>query len=253
MEKGKRNCKIHALPVLKDNIIWIWEIEKEAVVVDPAIAEPVEKYLKTNNLTLNSILQTHHHDDHIGGTKVLLKHWPSASVIACKSDVRRIPFQTCSVIDNEELIIMGHRTKVFEVPGHTKNHIVFYIPKTNKNESKPILFCGDTLFGGGCGRLFEGTEEEMFKSLNRLKLLPKNTQVYCAHEYTEANLKWANHLYPEDLLIKNRLAYVSKIRVSGETTLPSSIGEEQKTNLFFRAKSIKEFSRLRTHKDNWIG
>ena len=187
MYKEKNSYSIHGIPVLKDNIIWILVKGTEAVVIDPAIAEPVEIWLKNQNLQLIAVLQTHHHDDHIGGTKSLIKQLPGATVIASGADRNRIPFQTLSVTGGDDLNLMGLSMKVLDVAGHTNTHLAYYIPpKTDSvDDSKEAsLFCGDTLFGGGCGRLFEGTPEKMYKSLRLLNELPENTKVYCAHEYT---------------------------------------------------------------------
>ena len=252
MTQEKKDYTIHALQVLKDNIIWIWEEAGEAVVVDPALGEPTIDFLKKNNLTLNSVLQTHHHEDHIGGTVELINNWPSASVIASKADIERIPFQSQSVGDEDKLIILGHELRVLAVPGHTRSHIAYYLSDIQGNKKGGILFCGDTLFGAGCGRIFEGSYLEMFNSLNRIKSLPAKTKVFCAHEYTEANLRWANSIYPEDLLISKRLKNISERRAKSLLSLPSTIAEERETNLFFRAKDVEEFSQLRKHKDSWI-
>ena len=251
MRQQIKDFIIHPIPVLTDNIIWIWVKENQAVVIDPAISEPIINWLKSNELDLKAVLQTHHHEDHIGGTESLLRIWPTASVIAAKADIERIPFQTHSVINDDKLVLMGEQVKVLEVPGHTKSHVSYYLSRSKEPIPDPVLFCGDTLFGGGCGRLFEGTPNEMFTSLNRFKKLPGNTKVYCAHEYTEANLIWARSIYPEDSRIKERLQNVKKQRAQGLSSLPSTITEERETNLFLRAKTSKEFSELRLHKDNW--
>ncbi len=251
MGQENKNFIIHPIPVLMDNIIWIWVKNNQAVVVDPAISEPVINWLNDHKLTLNSILQTHHHEDHIGGTKDLLSSWPSAEVIAAKRDIERIPLQTYSVTDNETVTLLDEKITVLEVPGHTSNHICFFVHGSKKTKIDPVLFCGDTLFGAGCGRLFEGTPNQMFESLQRINTLPKNTWIYCAHEYTKANLQWAQSIYPEDSYIKKRLEDVIHKREKGLQSLPSKLSEEQKTNLFLRAKTSKEFSELRFHKDNW--
>ncbi len=244
---------IHAIPVLKDNIIWVWQIGKQVVVVDPAISKPVIQWIKDNNYKLHAILQTHHHDDHIGGTPDLIKHWPFASVIASKKDINRIPFQSYSVSDQENISLMGYQIKVIEVPGHTSNHLAYYLSDDKNKRKVPALFIGDTLFGGGCGRIFEGTYQEMFNSLQRVNKLPSQTKIYCAHEYTEANLRWAHKLFPNDLDIKKRLKDVSKKRANGFLSIPSKLAEERKTNLFLRAQSVNEFQALRNHKNNWNG
>ncbi len=253
MPSKNNDYEIHALPVLQDNIIWLWVEGDQAVVVDPAISEPVENWLKARNLNLLSVLQTHHHQDHIGGTESLLKQWPAASVIASKADLHRIPFQTISVADGDEFLLMGASVKVIEVIGHTNAHVAYYLSEKNNEKTNPILFCGDTLFAAGCGRLFEGTAENMFNSFQRINSLPSNTKIYCAHEYTKLNLQWATTLQPDNLLIKERLKKVVNKRAQGELSLPSSLSEERKTNLFIQAKSVKEFTALRQNKDNWKG
>ena len=252
MAKEKNDFIVHSLPVLEDNIIWIWVEGNQAVVVDPSISHPVKEWLTYKKFSLNAILQTHHHNDHIVGTLELLKEWPSAQVIASKKDFNRIPFQTCSVNHKDNLNLMGYSVQVIEVPGHTKHHISFFISDKSYKRN-PILFPGDTLFGAGCGRLFEGSTTEMYHSLLKLKSLPNKTKVYSAHEYTLDNLRWANEQKPNDNLILSRINKVEIRRQNGLLSLPSSIEEEKKTNLFFKAKNIKEFSILRKNKDNWNG
>ena len=244
---------VHGLAVLKDNITWIWVNKDEAVVVDPAITNPVKDWLIKRKLKLLCVLQTHHHSDHIGGTQGLIKHWPKAAVVASRADANRIPFQTISVTDQDEISFMGNQIKVLNVAGHTSAHVAYYISNENNSKAKPYLFCGDTLFGAGCGRIFEGTAEEMHKSLNKLKGLPNETLVFSAHEYTESNLRWALSIYPEDKLIEKRLKHVMETKKKGSLSLPSSILEEKETNLFFRSTSIDEFSSLRLNKDKWQG
>ncbi|WP_269622579.1 hydroxyacylglutathione hydrolase [Prochlorococcus marinus] len=253
MERKYKDFIIHPIPVLKDNIIWIWVKGDKAVVVDPAISKPVIEWLNNRNLKLISVLQTHHHDDHIGGTQELLKTWPKSSVIAAKADIGRIPFQTQSVIDNETVHLLEQEIKVIEVPGHTRYHICYYLPGSLDLKINPVLFCGDTLFSGGCGRLFEGSALDMFNSLRKIKNLPEYTKIYCAHEYTKANLEWAVQIKPEDIFIKKRLKEVCKLRSKGLITLPTNLSIERKTNLFIRAKTSKELGELRSHKDNWKG
>ena len=248
-EHQNNKFKIYPLKVLTDNIVWIWVLNEKAVVVDPSIALPVMTWLEEKRLSLIAILQTHHHEDHIGGTKELLHHWPKAEVIASKADLKRIPFQTISVEDQDELTLNNYPLKVMEIPGHTTSHIAFHLQDPVNQHS--VLFCGDTLFSGGCGRLFEGTPKNMFLSINRINKLPAQTQIYCGHEYTESNLKWANNLCPEDSAIKKRLKEVVEERKLGKISLPTTLEEERKINLFIRAKTIKEFSYLREHKDNW--
>ena len=249
MLKQKNEFTIHPIPVLQDNIVWIWVHNFNAVVIDPSISSPVKEWLLNNNLSLKAILQTHHHEDHIGGTQELLKEWPDAQVIASKKELNRIPFQTYSVEDNDTFHLLDSEIKVIEVNGHTNNHLAFYISKENSKYN--VLFPGDTLFGAGCGRLLEGTPSQMFESLNKLNSLPENTQIYAAHEYTENNLKWALSLKTTDISIIKRLRDVQNKRQEGIPSLPSTISEERNTNLFLQAKNVAELTMLRRHKDNW--
>ena len=239
--------KIIGIRVLSDNIIWIWENNNAAVVIDPALSQPVIKYLKANNLHLEAILQTHHHSDHIGGTRELIKKWPHVKVIASVKEKDRIPFQNSSVRDGDKLRLLDKEVQVIEVIGHTRSHIAFYF-----NHKVPVLFIGDTLFSAGCGRLFEGTNKQMYDSLKKIKSLPKNTLIYCAHEYTKSNILWALGLEPENQNLKNKLIEVEKKIALDELTIPFLLEEEMKINLFLRANNLKRFSYLRANKDTWV-
>ena len=245
---------IEPLPVLEDNIVWIWTRGKEAVVVDPSVAEPVVEWIEERQLTLRAVLQTHHHADHIGGTPDLLRQWPTAEVIAAAADRERIPFQTVSVEPDIKLELLGQPVTVIDVKAHTRAHLAFVLPKgRSPDHPTPVLFCGDTLFGAGCGRLMEGSARDMHLALQRFEDLPDDTLVHCAHEYTEANLRWAHALRPDDRAITERLCSVSELRRRGDISLPSTMGEERRTNLFLRACSVQELRVLRLHKDSWRG
>ena len=242
---------LHALPVLQDNVIWIWVRGDEAVVVDPAVAGPVQQWLQRQEVTLVAILQTHHHADHIGGTPELLDHWPQADVVAAAADRKRIPFQTLSVAEGDAVDLMGRTLQVMDVAAHTSAHIAFHLSDDGSNGIGSVLFCGDTLFAGGCGRLFEGSAEQMHAALQRFAALPESTKVCCAHEYTEGNLRWAAELRPDDRTIADRHQEVRVLRSGGALTLPSSIGAERRTNLFMQAQTAQELAELRHHKDHW--
>lgn len=242
---------IHALPVLSDNIIWIWVRGDRAVVIDPALAKPVQNWLQARGLALEAILQTHHHSDHIGGTLKLLMEWPNASVIAASADHKRIPFQTISVVDSDQINLLGRPVEIIDVAAHTRAHVAYYLPPEQNDGVQGSLFCGDTLFGAGCGRLFEGSAADMHRALQRLDSLPAATLIYCAHEYTESNLRWAHSVAPHDEAIKTRLNQVIKTRKQGQLSIPTNLALERQTNLFLKAKTVEELSKLRLHKDQW--
>jgi hydroxyacylglutathione hydrolase len=244
--------EVTLIPVLQDNYVMLLSRGGEAAVVDPAVAPPVEAALRQRGLELTAILQTHHHSDHIGGTPGLLRHWPGCAVIAAAADRQRIPFQTRGVADGDRFTLLGEPVEVIAVPGHTRAHIAFRLPVSGH------LFCGDTLFAGGCGRLFEGSAAQMHHSLQRLAALPADTQVWCAHEYTTANLRWAQAVAGSEdpaaaAAIGERLEQVLEQRARGLATVPSRLGEEQATNLFLRAPDAPTLARRRQHKDHWRG
>jgi hydroxyacylglutathione hydrolase len=239
--------RIELIPVLSDNYVFVMHDGERAAVVDPAVAEPVADWLQHRGLELVAVLHTHHHSDHIGGTPALLQQWPRAEVIAAAADRQRIPFQTHSVGDGDRFLLLGQEVRVLAVPGHTRAHIAFHLPAAGD------LFCGDTLFGAGCGRLFEGSPAQMHASLQRLAALPDRTRVWCAHEYTATNLRWAAVQRPHDAAIAARLATVRTIRAAGLPTIPSSIGLERATNLFLRARDAAELGQLRQSRNHWQG
>jgi hydroxyacylglutathione hydrolase len=237
------------LPVLSDNYVMVLHDDHQAVVVDPAVAAPGAVWLDARGLELVAVLQTHHHSDHIGGTVELLRRWPNARVYAAAADLQRIPFQSDSVGDGDRFTLLGRSVEVLAVPGHTSAHLAYYL--SGGCGCNPELFCGDTLFGGGCGRLFEGTPAQMHDSLQRLAALPADTRVWCAHEYTETNLRWALSRRPEDRPIVERLEAVAQQRAAGRPTVPSSIGLERATNLFVRSSSVAELADLRASRNHW--
>ena len=252
-------ARVSLIPVLNDNYVFVLHGEGPgpAAVVDPAVAEPVIAWLEARGLELVAVLHTHHHHDHIGGTPALLQRWPAAWVIASAADHDRIPFQTDPVSGGDQLELLGRCVQVLAVPAHTAQHIAFHLPAQPDapagDASCGDLFCGDTLFGAGCGRLFEGTPEQMHHALRTLTALPPATRVWCAHEYTEANLRWATQQFPDDAAIAERLAAVRRLRAAGQPTIPSTVALELATNPFVRAADAAELGRLRAQKDLWRG
>jgi len=223
--------QIHPIPAFSDNYIWalLADDGSNACVVDPGDASPVIAYLEDNGLTLSNILVTHHHPDHVGGLGQLIEkyapqiHGPGGSGIQGITNV---------VVEGDGLTLFGEEFTVLEVPGHTMDHIAYYCP--HSEAGSPLLFCGDTLFAGGCGRLFEGTAPQMHHSLNKLKQLPDETKVYCAHEYTLANLGFAKLVEPENAAIKQRITEAKEQRNNHSPTVPSTLKLELDTNPFMR-------------------
>lgn len=229
--------EIELVPCLKDNYAYLLrDIGTEAVgVVDPSEAEPVLKALDRRGWKLTHILNTHHHWDHTGGNPAL-KVKTSAVVVGPKPDENRIPEIDVALAEGERWKLGTAEAQIIFVPGHTRGHIAFWFP-----ESKAV-FCGDTLFAIGCGRLFEGTPRQMWTSLGKLRALPPETRVYCGHEYTQANARFALTVEPANATLRARAAAVDAARAKGLPTIPSTIGEERETNPFLRAdqKSLAE-------------
>jgi hydroxyacylglutathione hydrolase len=249
---------ISAVPAFQDNYIWIIQDSKQqaATVVDPGDAAPVIAFLKAHRLALEAVLITHHHADHCGGLEALLlyafENDPERSIPVYGPANEKIVGITHTVKegDHVDLRATGLTLHVIDVPGHTAGHIAYY---GLDSESTPVVFCGDTLFAGGCGRIFEGTPEQMWSSLQKLAALPDATRVYCAHEYTLSNLKFAAHALPDDQAIAQRLALVSIQRAQQQATVPSSIGIEKQSNPFLKCRDAMQFSVMRKQKDNFRG
>ena len=217
--------KIRPIPAFQDNYIWLIQNGNHVAVVDPGDAVPVISTLQNENLTLDAILITHHHNDHIGGVQSLLKEYQT-QVFAPTNEHFDFTHQAVRENDLIQLPNLKLNLSVIDIPGHTNGHVAYY--------GLNHLFCGDTLFGGGCGRLFEGTYEQLFNSLNKLAALPDETLIYCAHEYTEHNLRFASLVDSKNLALINRIASTKKVRASNKPSLPSSIGLEKETNPFLR-------------------
>ena len=214
------------IPAFKDNYIWLLRKGASAAVVDPGEAPPVIEVLLKNQISLVEILITHHHKDHQGGVERLLVDWPNAEVAGPARE--SISGLGRPGVGGERLRIesLDLELRVMAVPGHTLGHVAYYTPG--------CLFCGDTLFGGGCGRLFEGSPQAMYDSLMRLAALPDTTLVYCAHEYTEANLRFALAVEPRNRALRHRVEEVAVLRAKGLPTVPSTLALEKATNPFLR-------------------
>lgn len=221
---------IEQIPVLSDNYVYLaHEAESGATAaIDPAVSEPVLAKLAERGWRLTHILNTHHHHDHTGGN-LELKHATGAQVVGARNDALRIPGIDVEVREGDTFLLGHAAAMVFETPGHTSGHIAFWFPDS------AALFCGDTLFSLGCGRLFEGTAEQMWASLVKLRDLPPDTLVHCAHEYTASNGRFAKLVERDNQALADRLDQVSRLRAAGRPTVPSRLTEERAANPFLRA------------------
>jgi hydroxyacylglutathione hydrolase len=225
--------RVLPVPCLRDNYAYLLAGEgaKTALVVDPSEAGPVLAALEQHGLELVGILNTHHHHDHVGGNEELVRATGVAEVCGHASDRGRIPGQTRFLEHGATLELAGLRFRILHVPGHTRGAVSYVADAPGGG----AVFTGDTMFAGGCGRLFEGTAAEMYESLNvKLGALPDETRVYCGHEYTANNLRFAAALEPDNAAVAAKAARVSALRARGEPTVPSTIGEERATNPFMR-------------------
>ncbi|MCZ0903872.1 hydroxyacylglutathione hydrolase, partial [Microcoleus sp. HI-ES] len=227
--------QVYRLPVLSDNYIFLLHDPDRhtAAVVDPARSQPVLEQLQALGAELTAIFNTHHHRDHIGGNQELIDSFPQIKVYGGAEDRGRIPGQQVFLQAGDRVEFAGRTAEVFFLPGHTKAHIAYYFPPSNPSEIGE-LFCGDTLFAGGCGRLKEGTPAQMLASLGQLRKLPDSTRVWCAHEYTLNNLQFALSVDGDNPDLQQRFAEVKEARSRSQPTIPSSIGLEKSTNPFLR-------------------
>ena len=238
--------RIEIVPCLKDNYSYliIDDSNNSACVVDPSESKPILNFLNNKNIKLKYILNTHHHFDHVGGNKDLKKKFGS-TVIGFKKDSSRIPEIDIELENNQIWKAENFVAKIIHVPGHTSGHICFHFFK------EKIVFTGDTLFSLGCGRIFEGTNQEMFNSLKKIKSLPDETKVYCGHEYTINNSKFCIEYDADNQNLKKKIEDIKRKIKNGSPTIPSTIKEELDCNIFLRTNDLKTFSKLRDLKDNF--
>ena len=238
--------KIEIIPCLQDNYSYliIDETNNSACVVDPSEASPIVKFLEKENINLKYILNTHHHFDHVGGNQELKKKYNSI-VVGYKDDEKRIPDIDVLVDENQVWKADNFEAKILYIPGHTTGHISFYF------FNEKLIFTGDTLFSLGCGKIFEGTYEQMFASLNKLKSLPSDTMIYCGHEYTLQNSKFCIKHDSKNVNLQNKIKLIKEKLDNNKPTIPTNLGDELECNIFLRAKNVESFAKLRDLKDNF--
>ena len=234
------------IPILSDNYAWrLREAETGAVaVVDPADAEAVTAWLDQDGGRLDLVLLTHHHDDHVAGAEAVARRY-GARIVGAAQDAHRLPPLDVAVSPGDTVTLGGTTAAVIDTPGHTRGHISFFFA------DGPILFCGDTLFSLGCGRLLEGDAAEMWGSLQRLALLPDDTLVCCGHEYTASNARFALAADPDNRALRARADEVASLRAQGTPSLPVRLGQERVTNPFLRASDAASLAVLRSRKDSF--
>ena len=236
---------VETIRCLEDNFSYILiDQNKNACVIDPSESEPIINFVEKNNIKIKYILNTHHHYDHIGGNKEIKKKY-NAKIVAYKNDLHRIPDVDISLKNNQIWTAENFKSKIIHIPGHTNGHICFFF------ENEKIAFTGDTLFSLGCGRIFEGTYEEMFSSLKKLKELPKETKIYFGHEYTLKNSEFCLKYDKNNKRLQNKINEIKNKVNNNIPTVPSTIDDEIACNIFLRAKTLGEFSKLRDLKDNF--
>ncbi|MFA7428733.1 MAG: hydroxyacylglutathione hydrolase [Rhodospirillaceae bacterium] len=231
--------EIIQIPVLSDNYVYLLHDAASGMTaaVDPTLADPVQAVLAERGWTLTHILNTHHHADHTGGN-LALKQATGCTIIGNRADAARLPGLDVAVSEGDTVTLGAHSARVLEVSGHTVGHIAYWF------EDAAALFCGDTLFALGCGRMFEGTPAQFWSSLSKLRALPDETRVFCAHEYTLSNWRFADSVDPDNATLQARGQAIRTLRDQGKATVPSMLGEEKATNPFLRADDAALASRL---------
>jgi hydroxyacylglutathione hydrolase len=229
---------IIVIPCLYDNYSYLIVNDGQAAVVDPSEAWPVMKEVERQNVSLTAVLCTHHHHDHIGGVADLLDEYDDLAVYGFRQDKKRIPAITRPLSDNDQIAVCGLDIDVMHTPGHTSTHIIYRLDDH--------LFVGDTLFGAGCGRLFEGTPEQMVGSLDRISACPTDSRIYFGHEYTELNLRFSSEVDPANAAVRERAARVAELRSRDLPSTPSTVADELATNPFLRAEDSSIIEKLKS-------
>jgi hydroxyacylglutathione hydrolase len=235
---------VELIPCLSDNYVFLIRSGTAVGVVDPADPAEVQKVLDARGWKLTHILNTHHHLDHVGGN-LTLKEMSGCTIIGPRAEAARIPGLDVAVGEGDMVAFGDERARVFDVPAHTAGHIAYWF------ETGKALFCGDTMFAMGCGRLFEGTAAQMYAAMRKFDALPGDTQVFCAHEYTESNGRFALSVEPDNTALVQRMDAVRVARAAGNPTVPTTIALEQATNPFLRAASVDELAVRRAAKDTF--
>ena len=241
-----KGLEIVAVPAFADNYLWLVHDQDsgETAVVDPGDPAPVLAEAERRGWTISKILNTHWHPDHTGGN-LAIKEAIGATIIGPEGENGRVPGLDVALKEGDQIMIGAHKAEVWEVPGHTLGHIAYVF------RDDGVAFVGDTMFAMGCGRLFEGTAAQMHHSLGRLAGLPDATKLYCAHEYTLSNARFAAHAFPENKEIADRLRHVELERSNARSTVPTTVGDERATNPFLLAQNVEQFADLRAKKDNF--
>ena len=237
---------VDVIPTLKDNYSYVVRKSdsNDVIVIDPGEADPVIKHCKDHNLKPRHVLNTHHHWDHVNGNQGVVDCF-GAQLFGPATEADRINGVDQALSAGDVISLLDSKVEVTEVSGHTSGHLVFYF------SDEGLLFSGDVLFAMGCGRLFEGTAEQMFEGFQYFRSLPDETKVYCGHEYTLDNGRFCMSVFPENEEIKSRVVHVERQRQKGQVTIPTTIGQEKRTNAFMMAKTAKEFAVLRAQKDEF--